>query len=155
MNYQPIYKYNCQLVREPSNVKMIPDSLVIQSVADAIDVVKILTSLDKSPCEQLWAVYLNCKLQVVGFTLVAQGGLSAAMFDMRNIFRTAILSNSKAVILAHNHPSGDAAPSEDDIKFTKDAVKAGRVLGIDVLDHIVVGLDRDVTSMNHSNLVKF
>ena len=154
MNY-PICKYSCQLVREPSSTALLPDNLVIQSIADAVDAIKLLTSLDKAPCEQLWAVFLNSRLQVIGFTLVAQGGLHGAIFEMRNVFRAAILANAKAMILAHNHPSGDASPSQDDIRFTKNAVKAGRFLGIEVLDHIVIGLDRDVISMNHSKLVKF
>ena len=110
--------------------------------------------LDKEH-EEMWVLLLDRAKHVKGRELVSIGGTAATVGDEKIILRHAISHLASSVILAHNHPSGDAAPSQDDIKFTKDAVKAGRVLGIDVLDHIVVGLDRDVISMNHSKLVKF
>ena len=154
MNY-PICRYSCQLVREPIGSDLIPNDIFALSVTDAINAVKTLTSLDTSPCEQLWAIFVNSRLQVTGYSLLAQGGLSDAVFDMRSLFRAAILANSKAIILAHNHPSGNNTPSPEDIKFTKEAVKAGRIMGIEVLDHLVFGLDCGAISMSANKYVKF
>ena len=67
------------------------------------------------------------------------GSLSAAIVHPREVFKFAILANAASVILAHNHPSGDTAASQDDIELTRRLVEAGRIMGIEVLDHLVVG----------------
>lgn len=94
--------------------------------------------LGKSDREVVIAVNLNNQLQPVNFTIVAVGGLNNVTIDVPNIFKTAILSNARAIMLFHNHPSGNLTPSEADIEFTKRVAKAGKLIGIELLDHIIV-----------------
>jgi DNA repair protein RadC len=74
--------------------------------------------------------------------VVAIGSLTAALVHAREVFKPAVLANAAAVILAHNHPSGDPEPSREDRELTERLVKAGRLLGITVLDHVIVGEER-------------
>jgi DNA repair protein RadC len=89
--------------------------------------------------EQLVAVSLSTRQRVTGFWLVSQGTLDTCLVHAREVFRTAILVNAASIILAHNHPSGDASPSEPDIKFTRDLIRVGQVIKIEVTDHIILG----------------
>jgi len=71
--------------------------------------------------------------------LVSIGTLDTILVHPREIFRPAIVANAAAIVLAHNHPSGDPSPSEADIKMTRDIIRAGQLLKIELLDHVVVG----------------
>lgn len=85
------------------------------------------------------ALYLDTKNQLLREDTVSIGSLSANIVHPREVFKSAILESAAAVILAHNHPSGDATPSGDDIELTKRLLNAGEIIGIKVLDHVVVG----------------
>ena len=89
--------------------------------------------------EQLRVVLLDTKNHVLGTSLVYQGGLNATVVRLGDCFREAVRANAAAVILLHNHPSGDPTPSPEDIRLTAEAAKAGDLLGIEVLDHLVIG----------------
>ena len=71
--------------------------------------------------------------------VVSIGSLSASIVHPREVFQSAVFHSAASVILAHNHPSGDVSPSKDDVDLTNRLVKAGQIMGIDVLDHIIVG----------------
>lgn len=92
--------------------------------------------LDK---EHFQVVLLNTKNQVLGVELVSVGGLSSSPVHPREIFKVALRRSAAAVILAHNHPSGDPEPSAEDVGVTERLAEAGRILGIEVLDHVVIG----------------
>jgi DNA repair protein RadC len=92
--------------------------------------------------EHFRIVMLNTKNQVLAVESVAVGSLNAAIVHPREIFKAAISKSAAAVVLVHNHPSGDPTPSQDDIQITKRLVDAGRLLGIEVLDHVVIGDNR-------------
>ena len=85
------------------------------------------------------ALDLNAKNGVIDKRLVSLGVLDASLVHPREVFRGAVLAGAAAIIVAHNHPSGDPAPSAEDIRITRQLVQAGRVLGIRVLDHVVIG----------------
>ena len=87
--------------------------------------------------------------------MVAQGDMYSSFVDSRAIFRAAILTNAHKIIVAHNHPSGDAYPSDEDIRLTRRLVKAGRTIGINILDHIIIGMDEESCSLCHEGLVDF
>ena len=89
--------------------------------------------------EQFLAVILDGRNQVVGFNLVAVGTLTSALVHPREVFKAAILANAAAIILVHNHPSGDPEPSAEDKALTTRLAQAGELLGIRVLDHVVIG----------------
>jgi len=96
--------------------------------------------------EQLRVILLDTRNQVMGVELVYQGGVNATTVRFADCFREAVARGAPAIILVHNHPSGDPSPSPQDIHMTQEAGKAGALLGVDVLDHIVIGKD------SHSSL---
>ncbi len=91
---------------------------------------------------------LNTKLRIKGHYLVSIGTLDSTIIHAREVFRTAIVAGAKAIILMHNHPSGDTQPSQEDIRATREFVKAGQLVRIDVVDHVIVGHDRHA-SLRH------
>ena len=95
--------------------------------------------------EQLRVLLLNTRHQVVRQVVVYQGNVNASLVRVGELFREAVRDNATAVILCHNHPSGSPDPSPEDVALTRAAVQAGRLLDIEVLDHIVVGRGRYVS----------
>jgi DNA repair protein RadC len=85
------------------------------------------------------ALLLNTRRRIQGHHLVSTGTLDTILVHPREVFRVAVICASSAVVLMHNHPSGDPAPSEADIKVTRDLIRAGQLMKIEVLDHVVVG----------------
>ena len=109
----------------------------INSPDDAAQMVmESLRGLDR---EHFWSMLLNTKNRVITIDKVSIGTLNASNVHPRELFRTAIKRSAAAVILVHNHPSGDATPSKDDLAVTKRLCDAGRLIGIEVLDHIIIG----------------
>ena len=128
----PIYKI--QLVRDSSvasNLKKIACPMDVVGIVDAY-----LFGADR---EHLIVVTLDAKNAVIGLNTVSIGDLASAIASPREIFKLAILQNAAAIVLAHNHPSGDATPSSDDIAVTKRISEGGQILGIELIDHIVIG----------------
>lgn len=95
--------------------------------------------------EKLVAVNLTAKNIINSFEVVSIGILNQSIAHPREIFRGAIISNSASVICVHNHPSGDPAPSAEDIAITKQLAEAGKILGICLLDHIIIGTNAYVS----------
>lgn len=89
--------------------------------------------------ERFQVVLLNTRRRLIRVAPVADGTLDTILVHPREVFRSAIASNASAVILVHNHPSGDPTPSEADIKVTRDLIRAGQLLKIEVLDHVILG----------------
>jgi DNA repair protein RadC len=84
-------------------------------------------------------LHLNTRRRIKGHHLVSIGTLDTILVHPREVFKTAIAANAAAIVLAHNHPSGDPTPSEADIKVTRDLIRAGQLLKIEVLDHVIIG----------------
>lgn len=101
-----------------------------------------LSLLDR---EHLVVAMLDTKNRVIGFNTVTIGNINSAIISARETFKPALLANATAIILAHNHPSGDLAPSPEDVQVTRTLVEAGQILGIEVLDHLVIGEGRYVS----------
>ena len=89
---------------------------------------------------------LNTRRRVKGHYLVSIGTMDSVLVSPREVFRLAIMTSAAALVLTHNHPSGDPSPSEADIRVTRDLIRAGQLLKIEVLDHVVMG------NPNHSSL---
>ena len=89
--------------------------------------------------ECLVVVILNTRRRVKGHQLVTIGTMDTLLVHPREVFRLAVVGSAAAVLLMHNHPSGDPTPSEADIKVTRDLIRAGQLLKIEVLDHIIIG----------------
>jgi DNA repair protein RadC len=95
--------------------------------------------------EQFVTVILDGRNQVVGFNVVSTGTLTSSLVHPREVFKAAILANAAAIILVHNHPSGDPDPSDEDKALTRRLKEAGDLIGIRVLDHVVIGDGRYVS----------
>ena len=89
--------------------------------------------------EQFTVVLLNTRRRLIKVVKLASGTLDTILVHPREVFKPAIASNAAAIVVAHNHPSGDATPSEADIKVTRDLIRAGQLLKIEVLDHVILG----------------
>lgn len=111
-------------------------------VSTPLAVVRILRAIELAEQEQehLLTFVLDAKQRIKGYSTVSVGTLDRTMAHCREIFRNAIIKGACTIILAHNHPSGDPTPSPHDISFTRDAEEAGKLLGIPLVDHIIVGL---------------
>ena len=101
--------------------------------------------------EHLVAVLLNTKMRMIGYHIVSVGSLNEAIAHPREIFRAAILGGAYALVLMHNHPSGDPTPSEADRRLTRKIQEGARIVDICLLDHVVVG----ATSAEHSPFFSF
>lgn len=113
-----------------------------ERVADYYNQV-IRATLLNPDVECFHVVFLNTRRRATGYVLVSTGNIDTLLVHPREVFRPAILAGAAAIILLHNHPSGDAAPSEADIKITRDLIRAGQLLKIEVLDHLVMGEKTD------------
>jgi DNA repair protein RadC len=89
--------------------------------------------------ENLQILLLNTRKKLIRIEKVSQGTLDSILVHPREVFKSAITANAASVVLAHNHPSGDPTPSEQDIKVTRDLIRAGQLLKIDVIDHVIMG----------------
>lgn len=89
--------------------------------------------------EHFQVVLLNTRRRLIRVEKISQGLLDTLLVHAREVFRPAILANASAIVLVHNHPSGDPTPSEADIKVTRDLIRAGQLLKIEVLDHVILG----------------
>ncbi|KXS48249.1 RadC family protein [Halanaerobium congolense] len=92
--------------------------------------------------EVLRVILLDVKNKVISVPEISRGGLSSSIVHPREVFKEAIRRSSAAMILVHNHPSGDPTPSSDDLSITKKLVKTGKIIGIEVIDHIVIAGDK-------------
>jgi DNA repair protein RadC len=90
-------------------------------------------------CECLVVLILNTRRRVKGHYLVSIGTMDTLLVHPREVFRLAIMTAASALVVTHNHPSGDASPSEADIKVTRDLIRAGQLLKIELLDHVIIG----------------
>ena len=102
----------------------------------------LLPSHGSGPVEQFGVVMLDTKHRVIRTTVLSVGTLDASLVHPRELFRAAAECGAAAVVLFHNHPSGDPTPSADDMALTKRLVDAGVLMGIEVLDHIVLADSR-------------
>jgi len=108
------------------------------------EVAEIFRSIQKSENEidrmkeKFWVVGLDTRKRIVYVELVAMGTLNACLVQVREVYRFAIGKAVSDIIVVHNHPSGDPEPSQDDIAITKRLYDAGKILGIELLDHIIV-----------------
>lgn len=146
-----LVKYTTQLVKESSVNYRVCD---VQANAPRAIAEVLMNGLELSTKlqEEMWVLMLNVKCKIIGASMVSRGGISSSAADPREVFRPAIVAGAYAVILAHNHPSGDPTPSGGDLTVTKRLKEAGEILGVQVLDHIIVG-DNTYHSMKENGEV--
>ena len=134
-NFNPQYKgMQCHiyLVRENENAERIK----IGHPADVYELVK--EEMAHADREMLVSIMLTTSNHLIGVETVSIGTLNATHVSPREVFKSAILANANAIILCHNHPSGELSPSSDDEKVTETITKAGKLLGIRLIDHLII-----------------
>jgi DNA repair protein RadC len=102
--------------------------------------------------ENFQVVLLNTRRRLIRVEKISQGTLDTLLVHPREVFRSAIAANASALVIVHNHPSGDPAPSESDIKVTRDLIRAGQLLKIEVLDHIILGRKTKERAKDYASL---
>lgn len=109
------------------------------------DVFEILKNMRYETKERFMILCLNTKNQVIAIPTISVGNLDSSLVHPREVFKEAMKYAVSSIILAHNHPSGDPTPSREDMQITSRLVKAGNILSIEVLDHIVIGDNKYVS----------
>ena len=112
-----------------------------RSINSARDAIKALKKFYRSDREIFVAFYLNARNQIIAHHKVSVGTINAALVHPREVYKIAIIKNACAIIVAHNHPSGGAEPSEADLELTKRLKQAGTLLGIELADSLIVTPD--------------
>lgn len=102
--------------------------------------------------EEFQVLLLNARKRLIRVAEISQGTLDTILVHPREVFRAAILGNAASIVLVHNHPSGDPTPSEADIKVTRDLIRAGQLLKIEVIDHVIIGRATEQRPKDYSSL---
>ena len=102
--------------------------------------------------ESLIVLVMNTRWEILGHATVATGTLDTLLCHPREVFRPALVANAHSVLVMHNHPSGDATPSEADIKVTRDLIRAGQLLKVELTDHVIIGTTNDAGRRSRSSL---
>jgi len=134
-------------IKEKNNLISSP-----KSVGEILE--KVLSREEKNDQmkEHFWVIGLNVRNGIEYLELVSLGILNANIVHPRETFRMAITKGVYGIIIAHNHPSGDSQPSEEDLEITKRLVKAGKILGVKVIDHIIIS-GTEIYSFKESELI--
>lgn len=116
---------------------IIPDKKKIQTSRDAYNV--LAAHLIDQPHEEFWMLLLNRRNAIIRHEFISRGGVSGTIVDPKLIFKPALEHTASSIILAHNHPSGNLTPSNEDINLTKKIKEAGKLFDITVIDHLIIG----------------
>lgn len=128
-------RYRLELVRESSKVYNVGD---IKAPKDVKDYVEEIFNLSAQAEELFVILVLDTKNKVLGAFEVSRGTVNMSLVHPREVFKRALLMNGTSIIAAHNHPSGDSRASKEDIRITERLREAGKLLGIELLDHVIV-----------------
>jgi DNA repair protein RadC len=145
LNENPVSSKRVNII----SIKMVKEGSVlysnrkVSSPSDAADLLKPF--LEDSDREMLVVCCLDTKNQPTFINICSVGTLNSSLVHPREVFKAAILGNAASVIIAHNHPSGDPSPSTEDISITTRLKEVGKIIGIDVIDHIVIGSNKYVS----------
>ncbi len=145
LNYQ-IPKLKLYVVEEGVSLKR-----PYPKIKSAEDAAQLLRPLHFASEEHFVSLHLNTKFEVIGLHEVSHGTLSASLVHPREVFKAALVANSYAILVCHNHPSGARlVPSKEDFETTKQLLAAGKVLGVAVLDHLILGLKANIADHNQA-----
>jgi DNA repair protein RadC len=138
--------FNNEVIRESA------PNWVKTTCTSAENVFELFRDLAKEAKETFVALHLDAKNRIICYDTVSIGSLNASIVHPREVYKAALLSSAAAVLFIHNHPSGDTAPSREDIEITKRLKESGELLGIRVLDHLIVGETGYYSFANNRNL---
>lgn len=130
------YKIKLQMIKQ-DNVR-ITDKTMTNAI-DIIDFINSIEGYDKAINENVIVIMLNTKNKIIAYSEIGIGANNNCYIDIPSIFKTLFTTNTSKFILAHNHPSGDATPSKEDIATTKKIKEVSELMGVQFLDHIIIG----------------
>lgn len=116
-----------------------------RTITKVQDVANEVLDMVTLPVEEFRILLLNTRNQVISQKTISRGTLNGSLVHPREVFRLAISQGSNSLICVHNHPSGDPSPSDDDLAITRRLVEAGKLIDIQVLDHVIIGAGRNVS----------
>lgn len=132
--------------------------IIVRTPEEVFDVCQDIAHLAQ---ESFHVLALNTRNRLIGRMMVTLGVVDSCLVHPREVFRGAIMTNASAIVLVHNHPSGDPTPSAEDVRITKQLIEAGKVLDIRIIDHVILGPskegenDKVLFSLRDKKLCKF
>jgi len=125
---------------------------ILPAISCPSDAIPFLAGIKDEKKENFLCLYLNARNQIIHQEIISIGSLSASIVHPREVFGVAIQHSAASILLAHNHPSGEVAPSKDDIELTRRLVKAGEIMGLEILDHLIISAN-DYVSLKERGLM--
>ena len=127
--------------------RVVRESVDVRTPNDAANhlLTHVYAPFDTLDQEEMWSLLLNTKNKITHEAMIYRGTIDTVHIRFAEVFKEAVRFNARSIILSHVHPSGDPTPSPEDVRFTQEAVEAGKLLGIKLLDHLVIGRDRWVS----------
>lgn len=119
----------------------------VRSPADVAALLRAYMRPDEAEQERLVVALMNVRNEVIGLELIYIGNASGAAVRVGEVFRAAVRLNAHAIVVCHSHPSGDPTPSGDDLAITRDLAEAGRILDIELVDHVILGSNERTASL--------
>lgn len=138
-NWYWVPEYKVMLVRDSNGGAKATGKKKLSSPDDVAGVLK--TYLDGADREHFCIALLDRKGHIIGLNTVSIGGLDSSIVHPREVFKPALILGAASIILCHNHPSGDTTPSKEDLEVTNRLIEAGKIMGIEILDHVIIGDD--------------
>lgn len=114
---------------------------IMNSPEKVVKLAKDFLRMHEETEEYMYMLCMNTKLALTGIFEISHGNVNSSIVGTREVFQKALLANAVSIIVMHNHPSGVSKPSREDIAVTKRMVEAGKIVGVEVLDHIIIGKD--------------
>ncbi|MGE0633408.1 MAG: RadC family protein [Pseudobdellovibrionaceae bacterium] len=121
-------------------------------ITNAFDAYSVLKEHMTSDVEEVWVLALNSSLRLIEIKMIFRGTVDSCLIHPRDVFRFACMTNASQIVVAHNHPSGDLSPSNEDIKITKQLIIASRMIEIPILDHLIL-TSTHYCSMAHQGFI--
>jgi DNA repair protein RadC len=147
-----ITRYDVKLVKEECKLYELSDTMV-ESTQKAGEVIQMVCDINSSTVEKFGMLCLNRRNEIVGIHIIHVGGVGETIVDPKAVFQRALLNNASAIVAFHNHPSGSAEPSINDIQITEKLKAAGEFLEIKVLDHVIIYGMNKYTSLMERGLM--
>lgn len=144
--------YSMKMVKEKSGLYDL-ENFIVRSPEDGAQAGRMFFEFEELPQEHFCILTLNTKNKVVGAHTIFIGSLNCSIVHPREVFQACLLNNAAAFIAFHNHPSGDPSPSREDIEVTKRLSEAGLIMGIELLDHVIIGDNLRYKSMKEMGVI--
>ena len=124
-------------------------------IRNSADIIPVINHYALEPVEYFICITLNPRNEIIKISEICKGSANVARINSKDVFSQILKDNGHAVIFAHNHPSGNVNPSQNDLEMTEALVKAGKLLGIPILDHIVIAIDSYFSMADHGILKEY